>query len=201
MLQSVKTKEALLALLGINSSRIVSGTIVADHVYVPRCMECRDVTRNPMEIRLLASEFIKASYPIVNKRKEIGNIYPPSTFMMTEEKKPIVLNHQVDDHQNYDQLLQKKNLILLVRKSESWGSRKWHDSQVKRLIIELTHYFPDHNILTHSSDSILHPDFCYACEIIEMANADILMGKFHHIFTTISYCLILMFIRNAWSWT
>ena len=59
--QSIKTKEALLALLGVNSSRVVFGTVVADHVYIPRCMECQDVVRNPMEIRLLASELIRGS--------------------------------------------------------------------------------------------------------------------------------------------
>ena len=44
--------------------------------------------------------------------------------MMTEEQKPVYLNHQVDDHQNYEKLLEKKNLILLVRKIESWGFKE-----------------------------------------------------------------------------
>ena len=57
------------------------------------------------------------------------------------------------------------------------GLRKWHDFQVKRLIMELTNYFPNHNIVTHNSDSILHPDFCHAREIIEMTTADIIIGE------------------------
>ena len=174
---------------------------MAEQVFIPRTTSCSDALRNPTEMRLLSAELIKASYPVVKKRKELRKKYPPSTFMMTEEQKPVHLNHQVDDYENYDKSLEKKNLILLVRKSQGWGHRFWHESEVKRLVDEFTRQFSNHNIVIHSSDSILHPDFCYACEIIEMANADILMGKFHHIFTTISYCLILMFIRNAWSWT
>ena len=96
--------------------------------------------------------------------------------MVTEELTPVTVNHQVDDHVNYEKLLQRRNLILLERKSQSWGARNWTESQVDTLKSELTRLFPTHNIVRHQSDSLLHPDFCYACEIMEMTRADIIIG-------------------------
>ena len=145
-------------------------------------------------MRLLAAELIKASYPIVKVRKTLGKTYPPSTFMMTEEQKPVYLNHQVDDHQNYEKSLERKNLVLLVRKSQGWGLRFWHETEVKRFVEELTKQFPNHNILTHSSDSVLHPDFCYACEINEMTTADILVGELYFIFNYTKYTFYYLLI-------
>jgi hypothetical protein len=128
-------------------------------------------------MRLLASEFLKFAYIKVAERRALRKVYPPSSFMMTEENVPVKLNHQVDDFENYEKLLEKKNIILLVRKSHGWGGRFWHATEVIKFVKELETQFPDHNVVTHTSDSILHPDFCYACEMIELTSADIMIGK------------------------
>jgi hypothetical protein len=166
----------LLGLLGIDANRLVSGTVTAEQVYIPRATACQDALRNPTEIRLLATELIKGSYPIVTERSKLRKLYPPSSFMMTDEQKPVSLNHQIDDHNNYEKLLQKKNLVLIVRKNYGWGGRYWNNEDVNKLVTELSKQFLNHNVMTHSSDSILHPDFCYACEIIELTTADIIIG-------------------------
>ena len=99
--------------------------------------------------------------------------------MTTEEKQLVVLHHQVDDHMNYEKSLQRKNLVLLIRKGDSgWAGRFWNQTQAARVISELANQFPNHNIVTHYSDSVLHPDFCYACEIVETTTADILIGEY-----------------------
>jgi hypothetical protein len=87
-----------------------------------------------------------------------------------------VLYHQADNP-NYN--ASKLNIVILQRKNAGWGSRHWTDDQANKLSREITRQFSaTHNIVTHSSDALLHPDFCMACEVIEVNRADILIG-FH----------------------
>ena len=160
-------------LLGIDTSRLVSRTLVAEHIYIPCALSCSVVPRNPMEFRLLAAESKRASKIKVKERQGHGKTYSP---YLIKKDHLVSLSHQVDN-QDYEKLLRKKNLKLLGRKGHAWGSRQWDDDLVKRLVRELPKRFPNHNIVIHSSDLILHPDFCYACEFIEMETADILVGK------------------------
>ena len=66
----------MLELLGIEISRQVTRTVVAEKVYIPRVMNCANGLLNPTEIRLLASELIKASLLQVKVRQKIRKKIP-----------------------------------------------------------------------------------------------------------------------------
>ena len=173
-----KSREMLLQLLGIEPERLVSHTIVADHVYIPRYTAMSDSLKNPMEVRLLAKEFLDGAYKEVERRVKNPPKLPqiqfadiPSLF----EKSSSHTHHQVDYPDQYDSA--KKNLIVLIRKNKGgWGSRHWTDEVNKQILLLFQKTFPDHTVIPHFSDAIQHPDFCMACEIIELNRADILVG-------------------------
>ena len=54
-----KQRAMLLELLGVPASRIVTGRVTADYVFVPRGMTWADVLKNPAEVRLLARQLIE----------------------------------------------------------------------------------------------------------------------------------------------
>lgn len=174
-----KSREMMLELLGINSTRLVTRSVVADQVFIPRAMAWSDALKNPAEIRLLATKLIKNAHVEVAKRRTEGTYLSKIDFsnisaMFTNDGGKI-LYHQADNTE-YPLQPVKKNLIVLIRKVRSWGSRSWSDDVNKEILILLQTKFPDHHVLPHFSDAINSKRFCMACEIEEVTRADIIVG-------------------------
>lgn len=173
-----KSREMLLHLLGIEPYRLITRSVIAGTVYIPREMTWSDALKNPAEPRLLAKELIKGSikeiekrvpYKLYTKSKDYASMFNPNSKQPT-------LRHQVDDP-NYNETKARKNLVILIRKNKSaWGSRFWSDEMNRKVLELFNQSFPDHNIVPHFSDVIYHPQFCMACEILELTTADILVG-------------------------
>lgn len=179
---SKKSRRMLLELLGFPPSRVVALSVTAETVYIPRAMSWADALKNPTEVRLLSTFLIQAARKEQAKRmtvlpnatadsdavRELKQLFPNQNLSPK-------LTHTIYDP-NYDK--SKKNLVLLIRaqQSGSWGNRVTSKDTNDILIENLKKTFSDHNIVIHSSDAIYHPDFCMACEIMELTKADILLG-------------------------
>jgi hypothetical protein len=179
-----RSRELLLQLLGIPKSRLISLSVTANIVYIPRAMTWADSLKNPTEVRLLARELLQASEAKILERRnnpEIRNAPPEydlATLFPKKEIRPADPVYQVDQT-NYDVVTLRKNLVILVRagfQTASWGNRHWTLKQYRDLEEALKINFPEHNIVPHISDSIFHPSFCMYCEISEIHRADILLG-------------------------
>lgn len=64
-------------LLGINSTRVIYGPILARHVYIPRALHCAYTLSNPLEIRLMAHELLLKSF---KSKKAINTIKKYNLF-------------------------------------------------------------------------------------------------------------------------
>ena len=161
-----KSRDMILSLLRINSSRLVGGTVAADVVYIPRAMKIADSLKNPAEVRLLAKELL------IGAKKELDlyrTILRPSNF------KPV---HAITES-GYNS--SRKNIIIIARtrggaSKMSWGDRYWDQKQTQFVIDTFKRAFPSHNVITHDSEAIQSVDFCMGCEFMEMNNAEVLVG-------------------------
>ena len=165
IMTSVRSRILFLELLGIDRSRIISGMVYTERLYFPRMMSCSDSLRNPTEVRLLATHLIKAAYT-TNKKN----------FTATTTTTTNTDNNNNQQQQQQTHLSTKKNLIILVRKNPGWGNRDWTDEMYKTVEKSFQIRFPNHNIIPHISMAVIQPEYCLACEIMEMNNADILVG-------------------------
>jgi hypothetical protein len=158
--KKVKFRDDLLSLLGFEESRIISGTVLADRVYLPRAASYSFALGNPTEIILLAktlSSFAKKRLEQHTKSKEIN---------------PLV--YQADDNMHN---ASRKNLVILHREDESsWGERNWDSRLYKRIEKTFQTRFPDHYIVHHASSFASNPSYCYLCTIDELSRADVLVG-------------------------
>ena len=69
-------------LLGINSTRVIYGPILARHVYIPRALHCAYTLSNPLEIRLMAHELLLKSFKskkAINTTKKY-NLFTHSSY-------------------------------------------------------------------------------------------------------------------------
>lgn len=53
-----QSRDMLMALLGIDLSRVVSGAVLADEVFIPRCLRCSYALSNPLEIRRITKYLV-----------------------------------------------------------------------------------------------------------------------------------------------
>lgn len=70
-------------LLGINSTRVIYGPILARHVYIPRALHCAYTLSNPLEIRLMAHELLLKSFKskkAINTRKKYNLFAHSSSY-------------------------------------------------------------------------------------------------------------------------
>jgi hypothetical protein len=180
-INAVLSRNTLFEMLGLNSSRIVSGFVLAEEVLFPRAMRCSFSLSNPVEIRMVARELIKGSKSIVkaNMRHDsvsssAAAIVPSSSSSALSVARQFLQRHEEEHHL----VNKRRNLVILQRDNDkkAWGHRQWSNTTISSLIDAFSVYFPNHNIIVHKSSAILKSDFCMACEIYEMTHADILVG-------------------------
>jgi hypothetical protein len=162
--KKMKFRDELLALLGFNKSRIISGTVLAETVYLPRAASYSFSLGNPTEIRLLAKTIISSA------KKQL---------ILRKRPDPLVsLIYQIDD-KTYN--ASRKNILILHRQKETnnhfaWGYRDWDLLVYKKIEKSFKKHFPDHYIIHHASSAALDPTYCYLCTIDELSKAEILIG-------------------------
>ena len=158
-----KTMRLMFLLLNINMSRVIYGSVIADVVFIPRHLHYAMALENPAEIRLLPPIMIKNAHI----QAEVYKNRPKNTSQL-----PI---HTID---NPKHKMSKKNLIILSRDYEysTWGARSWTTKTVKKVLKAFQVVFQSHNVIIQYSKSLMEPHFCLACEILELTNADILVG-------------------------
>lgn len=172
---STKSRKAFFELIGIDHSRIIYGPVIANTVYVPRVTSCSYLLDNPLEIRMLSRELTKSAKKFMRKRKQRESKRNENSFDIDRNIHPNTIYYQADDV-SLDR--KKRNIVVLQRQgfSSAWGEREWSEGQWNELNAVLATAFPNHHIVRHPSRTILHDDYCLACEITEMANADIMIA-------------------------
>jgi len=164
-----------LELLGISPERLVVGPVIAKTIYVPRSTSCAYALWNPLEVRQLSQVMLAAA-----------------ALRVTREGTP--------DAVAYQQLLQlrgrargdtgevakgeiryssgRKNLVILHRRSRKRkdSDRDWTDFTFKLLKQALMDFYPFHNIVVMSSDAGHAEQHCFACDLMQLSRADILVG-------------------------
>ena len=129
-----KSRQEFFLLLGINSSRIIHGPVIADTVYIPRETTCSYILRNPLELRHLAKTLRIASQQYMLKRQKRDPTINKFSFVYDEIVRttvnPVAIYYQADDTNyptqmmstltdtNTDKKVLKKNIIILHRQGK-----------------------------------------------------------------------------------
>jgi hypothetical protein len=145
---SQKMRNALFELLGFNTSRLVSGPVLAKEVYIPRALRCAYALSNPMELRVLVKHFYsnmkyftKRHYPHLSKYLTVGSSFSSSTSSTS-------LNSQQ----------QKRPSSAFFSKSNN-GNRKLDEKSVVVSTNRLSSSHP--NILTVLTESFIESTSIY----------------------------------------
>ena len=64
-----RMRENMLAIWGIDMSRVVSGPLLAEEVIVPRPTACSNTLLNPLQIRLLAKQLLRGARKLVRRQR------------------------------------------------------------------------------------------------------------------------------------
>jgi hypothetical protein len=70
----------------------------------------------------------------------------------------------------------QKIMIILQRYTTSSTNRDWDDHTLQNVTTALQKHFPTHKQIIFSSQAASKSDYCLACEIVQYARADILVG-------------------------
>lgn len=143
-------------LFNITQDRFISGPILADEVYIPRCLHCSWALSNPIEIRLLAKI-------MVSNAKTYLKSHPELKFDI-----PLLPKKGVNSG--------KKNLVILQRTGGD-SERSWNDDVSREVNSAFATAFPKHNIILMSSKKSSDPGYCLACDLLKFAAADVLVGE------------------------
>jgi hypothetical protein len=275
---SKKMRNSVFELLGLNTSRLVTGPVLAKEVYIPRVLRCAYALSNPMEMRLLArhlflatKSFMATNYPsLIQFMNSAGSTNPvasggggggglnkpmkskaakkatgaergkernrtrrrtleessagmaaaatattpvttaatPTTGGSVEITRgaavPVIpplgvyphnflrsVPQSFLDSSSYfwpEKLLQQfpmirnnslekdKNMIIMQRHSHMITDRFWDDEIFIKVILSFAQAYPDHNIIPMSSKRLSNPNYCLACDIFLLSQADILVG-------------------------
>lgn len=151
-----KMRFEIFKLLGISYDRIVTGPVLADEVYIPRCIKCSWASSNNVEIRIL-------SKILFNNARKLANVDPiVKPFLQLKTSKRGIKKS-------------KRNLVLFVRDGGD-EDRQWRPELVWSLGEELKQAFAGHEILIVKNRN-LTAEYCFACDVLTYANTDIMIGE------------------------
>jgi hypothetical protein len=175
----------LLTLLSIDSSRLVTQVVIADHVFVPRTMLCAHSAVNPVEIRLLASELLRGAYRYMDNHR---NLLPKELLPVFLRRRQQYLNggqgtflsHIAPDLSTPSNFSTDNNsdpMILIVQQRVCPSERCWSEDVVTEVQQAMAQQFPDHRQILLRSDDRFGPKACFACDIFFYSLADVLVGE------------------------
>jgi hypothetical protein len=170
-------RKGFFELLGISSSRLISGPVLADEVLIPRCLRCAYALSNPIEIRVLTKTLLTAAKAFLKHHPQLyPNItqiayLPPTTS--TSPTKTSEANINMNTNASTPPKLY--NMIVQQRRGHQ-GDRSWDDRTFQEILFQLSQQFPYHNIIPISSKNLLTDSYCLACDLYLYSKADILFG-------------------------
>lgn len=128
-------------LLGINSTRVIYGPILARHVYIPRALHCAYTLSNPLEIRLMAHELLLKSFKskkAINTLKKYNLFAHINSYSSLATTIDTLLHHNV--YSNSSISTNNKtiswNIIFQQRHSPNvWnhGQRNWENQTFEKV--------------------------------------------------------------------
>lgn len=174
--QSQRMRNNILELLGININRVVTGAILADEVFLPRCMRCAYAISNPLEIRLIAkhlltaaTEYVHTHLPLQESQKLL-RAFASHSFNNRESSNEMTTENEGQENS-------KKKMVILQRYTTHGSvNRAWNNVTMEAVVTNFAKEFPNHEIIRISSKEQFGPKYCLACDILQMSQADILVG-------------------------
>jgi hypothetical protein len=166
-------RERLFSMVGIEMSRVISGQIYADEVYLPKSTNCNAPLSLAFELRLIVRHFFKMSYPESSLPLQLQPLAPVhGTGSM--------IQMALQRNSSLALVMRKKNIIIQHRpcydvKTCDKGWRTWDNETVNSVAIQFQSKFPDHNIVVINSHDPYWTN-CMTCQIRTYANTDILVG-------------------------
>ena len=88
----VALRRRVLALLGIDPARLVSGSVLADRIYVPTAAVCNSQSAHALELRQLARLMVARAYAcgVEGKVEEDGFSIPVQVDSMAVDYSPVI---------------------------------------------------------------------------------------------------------------
>eukprot|EP00981_Chlorochromonas_danica_P007039 scaffold1534_cov158-Ochromonas_danica.AAC.11 len=186
--RAIEMKLEVLDLLGIDPKRVITGPVIAQQVFIPRCLVCGLPIRNALEVRKLAHYMLQRAatkaldlrilhaerwrpffpftvWPPVKERSMTSSVDRSSVSTSSLALSPILTHPKV--------------IVVQVRHCEDASclnaSRAWNYSTSLSLTNALHDAFPTSQILI-ANDSVTVTANCLACEVELYRQTDLLIG-------------------------
>lgn len=192
-----KMRSHFFDLLGINESRVVSGHVLAQEIFIPRSLRCSYALSNPIELRRLkdilwqrALHHIQINYPgafniisdyhLFKTQEEYSSsvsiltLLPKKFLESTSLYWPKLIPKTFIENQlskSFD-----KYLLIYQRYSPSSSDRYWNDELFASIILSFGQSFPQHIILPLSSKQLFKSNYCMACDFLMYSLADVFVA-------------------------
>lgn len=171
-----RMRENLLTIWGINASRVVSGPIVAEKVYVPRPTACSNTLMNPLEIRALAKQLLKGAHKMVPRSHKTDS-HPHGADKPVPSRRLLA---PVDaDRMQMNSTHRDRKKVMIIQQRHTQGltnDRQWTNATFESVVQAFQQMFPDHSIVRMSNVCEKWGTCCPACEMIKYSHADVLVG-------------------------
>lgn len=175
---ALSMRNRLLALLGINPSRIVTGTVLAQEAVIPKTMFCEHAAMNPIEIRVLATQLLAGAYSHLSSH---GHHIATEYKEVFQSRRSFFLQEYEQAHMAAIRLPPEfftkhpLKVIMIVIQRRCPSVRCWTDLATSHVTKRLAVEFPEHAI--HVVQGSMAEDYCFACELFLYSLADVLVGE------------------------
>eukprot|EP00981_Chlorochromonas_danica_P000847 scaffold198_cov169-Ochromonas_danica.AAC.18 len=187
--RAVEMKLRILDLLGIDPKRVVTGPVIAQQVFIPRCLVCGLPIRNALEVRKLAHYMLQRAankvldlrtlhaerwrpffpftvWPPVKESSMVSSADRSSVSTSSLTLSPILTHPKVI-------VVQVRHCQVGMKCGNDW--RTWELSISLSLTNALHDAFPTSQILI-ANDSVIATANCLACEVEFYRQTDLLIG-------------------------
>lgn len=161
--RSIKMREKVSTLLGLDQSQFISGAVIAKEVVTTRGIKCNMFIHHAMDLRFLAEKMIDLSLAKISQKQSIFPFVVQQQYRSVSEggiyPRKILIQHRICNEDSC---------------SKDW--RGWTDQQFLTVIHAFRRSFPYTEILS-LSDSDSSAAACLHCEIAIYKNIEILVGE------------------------
>lgn len=163
-------------LLGIKSSRIISGPVLATEVIIPRALKCNDISSHALQIRSLGKHLLEKAHEKIKHHPDIlnevfdQNIVPSSKYHKS--------NITVATTNTSTSTSTKLRTITIVKESlfTTSASNVLSNATYDSIKSSFETLFPQNKIIEISTDNLINPHGCLECDIIALSQSHILIG-------------------------
>eukprot|EP01040_Poterioochromonas_malhamensis_P007013 gene7013-7572_t len=119
-----------------------------------------------------ASDVIAPSRPVHLSQFNLMQLLPPEFIERSGIFWPSTISNDFIERNSW----KERHLILLQRYAEVSDDRDWNDETFHKTIIAFAQAFPNHAIIPLSSKKYVRDDYCFACDLFLINQADVLVG-------------------------